>query len=187
MEGWIVIPNWRRFQHYKDRQPRWIKVYTELMSDPAFLGLTLAQRGLLISLWLEYARSRGAIKMHTSTIARQVGERVFTAQLEALNHAGFIEVSASKPLAPRYQNASRELLRNSKSDDAAAPVRSGAASPQQQLMAAGHRFAHGWKGGSSEAFDTGLDELEHLYGARLEAGDRYRLWDVAHHQQAQLH
>ena len=57
----------------------------------------------------------------------------------------------------------------------------------QDLMAAGQRFAHGWKGGSSEAFDTGLDELEKLYGARLEAGDRYRLWDVAHHQQAQLH
>jgi hypothetical protein len=179
MDGWIVIPNWRRFQHYKDRQPRWIKVYTELMSDPAFLGLTFAQRGLLITLWLEYARSRRAIRVRAASMSRQLGGRVASAQLEALSDAGFIEITASNVLAKPEQNASAELLRNSKSDDAAAPVRSGAASPQQQLMAAGHRFAHNWKGTDSEAFEEGLDELEHRTGARFGAGDRYQLWDEA--------
>lgn len=185
MDGWIVIPNWRRFQHYKNRNPKWIKVYTELMSDPAFLGLTFAQRGLLISLWLEYARSRHAIKMHTSTIARQLGERVFTAQLEALNDAGFIEVSASKPLAKVEHSASPELLRNSNSEDAHASAVGNFAStekkgsPREQLLAAAHRYAAGWNGSSSDAFEEGLDELEHLTGAKLGAGDRYELWDQA--------
>jgi len=104
MDGWIVIPNWRRFQHYRDRQPRWIKVYTELMSDPAFLGLTFAQRGLLISLWLEYARSRRAIRVRAASVSRQLGGRVASAQLEALSDAGFIEVSASKPAGEHASN-----------------------------------------------------------------------------------
>jgi len=180
MDGWIVIPNWRRFQHYKDRQPRWIKVYTELMSDPAFLGLTFAQRGLLISLWLEYARSRRAIRVRAASVSRQLGGRVASAQLEALSDAGFIEVTASNVLAERYQDASPELLRNSnRSDDVALPVEGASSSLQKQLLAAGHRFAHDWKGTDSDAFEEGLDELEYLTGARFGAGDRYRLWDQA--------
>ena len=63
--------------------------------------------------------------------------------------------------------------------------------PHTQLVAAVRRFVHGWKGGGSDVFDEALDELEHLYRARLEAGERYRFWDQALEQerrhQAQLH
>jgi hypothetical protein len=48
-----------------------------------------------------------------------------------------------------------------------------------ELLAAAERFAHDWNDGTSEAFDEGLDELEHLYATRLDSGDRYRLWDKA--------
>ena len=186
-DGWIVIPNWRRFQHYKDRNPKWIKVYTELMSDPAFLELTFAQRGLLISLWLEYANSRRTIRIRHGYISHALGGRVRYSQLEALSHAGFIEVSASKPLAKPYQSARPELLRNSNSRDAAAaPVDGAASSRQKQLLAAGQRFVADWHGTDSDAFEEGLDELEQLAGARFAAGVRYDLWDQAISQE-QLH
>jgi len=187
MDGWIVIPNWRRFQHYKNRQPKWIKVYTELMSDPAFRALTLAQRGLLISLWLEYANSRASVTIKPGYVTQIAGQRVRKGQLEALIDAGFIEVSASRPLAERYQAASAELSTSylTKSGDARATA-TGAASPKQQLLAAGRRFAANWNGGTSDAFDAGLDELEEIIGARFQAGDRYRLWDQALERQAQL-
>jgi hypothetical protein len=110
--GWIVIPNWdgpTGFQHYKDRTPVWIKNYTELMSDDAYLGLTLHQRGVLHGLWLEYARARRQIPDSTLTVSQRLGDRVSRATLDALNHAGFIEYSASKPLALRYQDASLEV------------------------------------------------------------------------------
>lgn len=180
-----MIPNWRRFQHYKKRNPIWIKVYTELMSDPAFLGLTFAQRGLLISLWLEYARSRRSIIGHTSGVYRALGRHVTTSQLKTLSDAGFIEISASKPASKRYQSASPELLRNSNSRDDAAAVET-ATTSRQQLDAAARRFVADWNGGSSDAFDEALDELEQLTGARLKASDRYQLWDQAQ-AQAQLH
>ena len=29
MDGWIVIPNWDKFQHYKDRHAPWLKDYVD--------------------------------------------------------------------------------------------------------------------------------------------------------------
>ncbi len=98
-DKWIVIPHWDRFQHYKNRNPVWIKVYPELLSDEAYLGLTFHQRGVLHSLWMEYARAQRQLPGSTLTLTRRLGDRVTTATLEALNHAGFIQIVASKPLA----------------------------------------------------------------------------------------
>ncbi len=103
---WIVIPNWERFQHYKNRNPTWIKVYTELSSDPDWDGLTLHQRGLLVTLWLEYARSRAQVS--TTWVRKQVGRSYKVASLVSLSDAGFIQLSASRPLAIGYHVASPE-------------------------------------------------------------------------------
>lgn len=114
MSGWIVIPDWHTFQHYRDRTPIWIKNYTELMSDDGYLGLTLHQRGVLHGLWMEYARARRQIPDSTSTVSRRLGERVTRATLNALKDAGFIDFSDSKPLAEPEQNASPEKSRSRK-------------------------------------------------------------------------
>ncbi len=108
-ERWIIIPNWPRFQHYKERRPVWIKAYTELLADRAYLKLTLRQRGLLHGLWLAYAASGLDLGSSAAQVGRVLGEpTVRTRDIEALNHAGFITLSASKPLAERYQDASPE-------------------------------------------------------------------------------
>lgn len=112
-----MIPNWdgpEGFQHYKDRTPRWIKNYTELLHDDAYLRLTLVQRGVLHGLWMEYASARRQIPDSTLTVSRRLGQRVTRATLDSLNHAGFIAYSASRPLAERYQPASPEKRREEK-------------------------------------------------------------------------
>ena len=114
-EGWIVVRNWERFQHYRDRNPAWIKDYTEQLSDQAYLELSFHQRGVLHGLRMEYARSTRQIRDSTLTVSRRLGQRVSRATLDALNHAGFSEFSASKPLAPGYHGArSEKYLRTSK-------------------------------------------------------------------------
>jgi hypothetical protein len=95
-EGWIVIPNWGRFQHYGDRTPPWIKVYTELNSRPEWLKLPLSARGLLVTLWLEYARSRGSLDPHQ--IRATSGLLNVYQSVKPLVDAGFVEWSATKPL-----------------------------------------------------------------------------------------
>jgi hypothetical protein len=106
-DRWIVIPNWERFQHYKNRNPTWIKLYTELAHDPDWDGLTLPQRGMLVTIWIEYASSRGRVSYEK--IRRIVGLSFRNATLESLNHAGFITFSASKPLAMRYPRVREEV------------------------------------------------------------------------------
>lgn len=109
MSAWIVIPNWERFQHYKDRQPKWIKVYTELMDDPEYLRLSFHRRGLLHCLWVDFALSRGCIPLDVKLLNRKFNAAIKMSDLEALNHAGFIRFSASKPGAKPYQDASPEV------------------------------------------------------------------------------
>lgn len=104
---YIVIPNWDGpdgFQHYRDRDPIWIKNYVRLMSHDDYLDLSYHQRGILHGLWMEYARSNRQLPGSTVTLTRRLGHRVTTRDLEALNEAGFIQFVASKTLAERYHS-----------------------------------------------------------------------------------
>lgn len=98
--GWIIISRWDEFQHRdmaRSTVPPWIKNLTRLLSDEAYLNLTWQQRGLLHALWLEYARTRRQLPDSTLSLSRRLGGKVTRASLEALNHAGFIQFSASNP------------------------------------------------------------------------------------------
>jgi hypothetical protein len=105
-DEWIVIPNWDRFQHYKDRDPPWIKLYTDLAHREEWLDLTMAERGLLVTIWIEYARS--GCTLGANRLRRLLHRNYRTNALEPLIDAGFITVVASKPLAARYHDASPE-------------------------------------------------------------------------------
>jgi hypothetical protein len=96
----IEIPRWDEFQHYTKRdgkpvkRPTWIKNYTQQLDDPRYLELTPHQRGLLHDLRLIYARGAREIADNTATLGRRLGYRVTRASLDALNQAGFIQITA---------------------------------------------------------------------------------------------
>jgi hypothetical protein len=46
------IRNWERFQQYKDREPKWIKIYRELLDDVDWFDLDGDTAKLLVNLWL---------------------------------------------------------------------------------------------------------------------------------------
>lgn len=99
-DQWIVIPRWDEFQHRdaaRANVPTWVKTFTRLLSDDDYLNLTGHRRAILHGLWLEYARSRRQLRDDTRTLTHRLHLKVTTADLEALNHAGFIGVSASRP------------------------------------------------------------------------------------------
>jgi len=110
-QRWIVIRNWDRFQHYRDRHPPWIKIYLELLHDHNYLALPPATQALLHKLWLLYANTRRTIPEDTAYISRAVHQRVTKTQLKRLNEAGFIHFSASKPLASRARSREVETER----------------------------------------------------------------------------
>lgn len=111
--NWIVIPNWHGgkegFQHYKDRDPKWIKNYTRLLSSDTYLGLSGHRRGIIHGLWLAYASSNCQLRVDTASLSRRLSLRVTMSDLVSLSDAGFLGFSASKPLANRDGNASPEV------------------------------------------------------------------------------
>ena len=46
------VKNWRRFQHFKNRRPPWVKLYRDLLDDVEFHALTGDQVKVLVMLWL---------------------------------------------------------------------------------------------------------------------------------------
>lgn len=125
---WLEIVGWEQFQHYRDREPSWIKNYTRLLSSDKYLSLSGHRRAVLHGLWLAYASSNRQLIVETSSLSARLNLRVTTPDLKALNHAGFIRFRASNPasktLARRYQAASpeREVLRTSLQEAASAPL-----------------------------------------------------------------
>lgn len=104
---WVIVPNWEKFQHYKDRTPVWLKVHLELFERDDYLELTPTARALLHCIWAHYALARGVLR--ASRVQGACNLRATRQHWESLNRAGFIQLSASKPLALAHARArSRE-------------------------------------------------------------------------------
>ena len=48
----IRVKNWKRFQHFKDRKPPWIKLYRDLIDDKDWHDLDGESCKILVMLWL---------------------------------------------------------------------------------------------------------------------------------------
>lgn len=161
--SWLAIKNWETFQHYKDRNPPWIKLHRAVLDDYAFAALPDNQKAHLVLIWLFAAsQAGGRIPNDAAFLSRKLGT-TDAINLENLVNAGFLipEQDASNTLAERKQDAcitlalarSRESESESKtevpaSDDAgccqpaadndkAARQKSGSC-PYQQIIGAYH-------------------------------------------------
>jgi hypothetical protein len=108
-DRYVYVVNWWKFQHYKDRNPPWIKCYTELLSNEAYTNLSGHLRGCLHGIWMEYSMSAQQLPVATRTLTRRLSLRVTTADLTSLVQAGFIRILDSKALAKRLQADSKAL------------------------------------------------------------------------------
>jgi len=178
-DHWIIVRNWDRFQHYKNRNPRWIKVYAQLLHDPAFIRLSPAAKGLLLVVWLAYSQTNGVLSIRDLHDMRVAAIRY--PQLMSLNYAGFIDFSASKPLATKKETE-RETEKESPSpltDQDAQRLLMTDAEAEHLLRQRAFEFADDWNGGPSSVFDEHLDMLERELHAQLRNSERYVLWDHA--------
>ena len=95
------IKGWATFQHYRDRNPPWIKLHRSLLNDYEFSNLPLASKALAPLLWLLASETKdGVIRIDSDVLAFRLH---FTKQdisegLKNLLENGFL-VNASKPLA----------------------------------------------------------------------------------------
>lgn len=58
------IRNWKKFQHFKDRSPPWVKVYRDILDDPDWHDLDGDSAKVLTMLWLIASED----ETHTGTL-----------------------------------------------------------------------------------------------------------------------
>jgi hypothetical protein len=105
-DSFFQIVNWKQFQHYRHRNPPWIKLHRELLISRAWISATDADRALMVALMLIAAETENLIPADPGYVRRRAylnTEPNFSRLLEV----GFLE-SASKKLASCKQDARPE-------------------------------------------------------------------------------
>lgn len=107
----LVVKNFARYQHYRDRNPPWIKLYTALLADVTFMSLLEVSRYHLMACWIVASRSDGVLPDDARVLSRLIGADT-PVNVEELVSSGFLkrQQADSKPLAIGKQEAS-EVLR----------------------------------------------------------------------------
>ena len=87
--------NWDKFQGYTKRGPKWIKLYTALLSDPDFKrNLTELQQWHCVQIWMLYAKVGKELPWDCGYVAAQLQAYSGTVgkTLKALESFGYIEL-----------------------------------------------------------------------------------------------
>lgn len=103
----MKIPNWEKFQHYKERKPPWIKLHRGLLDNEEFACLPVASRALAPLLWILAADSgsTGELPSLAGMAWRlRMSEADLLVALKPLVRSGFV-TDASEMLAGCKQDA----------------------------------------------------------------------------------
>lgn len=87
---WLRVRNWQRFQHYKDRNPEWIKLYINLLHDYNYTALPEAARAHLVMIWLVATKRNGSVPADAEWLGRQISA-TSPVDLDLLVERGFLE------------------------------------------------------------------------------------------------
>ena len=86
------IPTWQNFQHYKDRDPPWIKLHFSLLTSPTWVMLDDASRSLAIACMLIASRNHGKVPADPAYIKRVA--YLSSVDFKPLLSIGFLEPSS---------------------------------------------------------------------------------------------
>jgi len=89
---YISVRNWRRYQHYKDRRPLWIKLYTDMPRDRELRSLPLPARLLSVLLLCVAADRDNQIPNNSGWLSAEVNMTASAVQkaLKELHEVGYI-------------------------------------------------------------------------------------------------
>lgn len=105
--------NWSEYQHYKDRNPPWIKLHRDLLNDRDFMCLPIASKAIAPLLWLLASEEKsGDFNANVAELAfrLRMTEKEINDGLKPLISKGFF-VDASGVLAECLQDAIPETER----------------------------------------------------------------------------
>lgn len=109
---YLEICEWDRFQHYKKRNPPWVKLYSAVLDDDDFDAMPDASKLLFFCLLPFASRRNNKIKNDLSWLQKKlpISTKITKKTLQPLVDAGFINCyqDASKKIALNKQDATPE-------------------------------------------------------------------------------
>jgi len=104
--SYLYVKNWSKFQHYKHRSPRWIKLHRDILQDYNFRKLTDSQRLGLVLIWVLAANHDGLIPNDPNYLRVMLGLK-HSPDLKTLINQGWLSENASDMLAQSRVEKSR--------------------------------------------------------------------------------
>jgi hypothetical protein len=110
----LAVKNFEKFQHYRDRNPPWIKLYGDILSDVAFLEMHEVAQAQLMKLWVLASQLGHPLPNNPRLLAGRIGVHG-RFHIDTMIAAGFLipceqdasnlaSESASTPLAEMLAN-----------------------------------------------------------------------------------
>lgn len=100
----LKVRNWEAFQHYNKRNPPWIKVHNQLLTDYEFSCLQDASKAHLMLIWLLASQTENKFPNDPAWIQKKIGSSQ-KPDCNLLIECGFLEV-----IAGCEQDASKVLV-----------------------------------------------------------------------------
>lgn len=115
----VSIKNFDKFQHYKHRNPPWIKLYYDLLDDDDFISMSIESRHHYMTLLLIAGHKNNRIP-HDTAYLKKVMRLDEEPDLTELIERGFLlaprKHAPSRLLAPCKQNALSEIETDSEAE-----------------------------------------------------------------------
>lgn len=89
MTEFYTCKGWDTFQHYKRRNPPWIKLHRSLLDDYHFCQMSEKSRLHLILLWLYASQNNGKVPNNPKFLERKLD--IESIDLQEIVDAGFLE------------------------------------------------------------------------------------------------
>lgn len=127
------IKDWKKFQHFKDRNPPWIKLYRTLLDDIEWHNLDGDSAKMLVMLWLLASESKDGTLPDNQKIAfrLRITENKANQTLEKLSH--WIDITT---ISERYQDGPTETETETETQ----PSRNRQTIPYQEIRALYHKI-----------------------------------------------
>ena len=101
------IKNWKKFQHFRDRKPPWVKLYRDLLDDLEWHELDSKASKVLVMLWLIASEDEGNIPPIKQLAFRlRMSEKDTEVCISKLSH--WLEQGDSDTISPQYQDDAPE-------------------------------------------------------------------------------
>ena len=106
----MQIKNWKKFQHFKDRKPPWVKLYRDVLDDLEWYELDPLASKVLVMCWLIASEDDGRLPpAKTLAFRLRMTEKQTIDCLNKLSH--WLEQDDINAISERYQDDSLETER----------------------------------------------------------------------------